>query len=734
MNDLLDLPGGMSFEVDRSHVGWLTFDQGDSPNVLSSDVLRGFDGLLAQLESRIANGQIHALGIRSANRDTFIAGADVREFAELESSAEARAASAEGQRIFRRLQRLRVPTVAVVDGTCLGGGTELILHCDHRIATDSPSTRIGLPEVRLGIIPGFGGTVRLPEVVGLQEALGMILEAKPVSAKKAHRIGLVDELVPPARLEKELDDFMTLVLSKRVPERERRASLSTRLLEGTAIGRKVVFAMAKKRTKAEAGEHYPAPLRAIDVLEASIGAHPDEAYANEAKAVGDLLISPTSQNLVRVFLLSQEAKRALPDEVMERAAKIRRGAVLGAGVMGGAIAELMAAKDVPVILKDIDRDALDSGLKHAASLLDKAVGAGVFSEEEAGLKLALITGALDYEDFDDVDLVIEAVVERMQVKQQVLREVEAHVTESTVLGTNTSSLSVTEMAGAVERSGRVIGIHFFNPVHKMPLVEIVRPESADEQAVATGIRFVLDMGKTPVVVADSAGFLVNRLLSPYLSEAGRLLAEGADVERIDGVLTEFGMPMGPLRLLDEIGFDIAEHAGEEMSSAFGERLAPADAVERLIESGRLGKKNGRGFYLYRDGKSTGVDSAAAELVRQRDAGSKGGSMTGRSATPTDEDIACRCLYLMVNEAAYALEDEVVKDPNMVDLAMIMGTGFPPFRGGLLRWADTEGVGAIRDRLQAYAESLGPRFTPAPLLERTADQNETFTNSPQTPVP
>ncbi len=609
----------------------------------------------------------------------------------------------------------------------------MILHCDHRLATDSSSTKIGLPEVRLGIIPGFGGTVRLPEVVGLQEALGMILKAKPIGAKKAHRIGLVDELIPPERLEKEVDDFMTLVLSKRVPERERSSSLKKRLLEGTGFGRKVMFAMARKRAKADAGEHYPAPLRAIDVLEASSGAHPDEAYANEAEAVGDLLVSSTSQNLVRVFLLSQEAKRALPGEAMERARKIERAAVLGAGVMGGAIAELMAANDVPVILKDIDQEALDSGLRHAASLLGKAAGAGVFSEEEAGLKLALITGTLDYEDFDGVDLVVEAVVERMPVKQQVLRETEAHVSEATVLGTNTSSLSVTEMARGVERSGRVIGIHFFNPVHKMPLVEVVRPKTADEQTVATGVQFVLDMGKTPVVVADSAGFLVNRLLSPYLSEAGRLLAEGADVERIDGVLTDFGMPMGPLRLLDEIGFDIAEHAGKEMSAAFGERLAPADAVDRLIESGRLGKKNGRGFYLYRDGESTGVDSAAADLVRAG-ASAADGTAPEHAGAPTDEDIERRCLYLMVNEAAYALEDEVVRDPNMVDLAMVMGTGFPPFRGGLLRWADTEGIGVIRDRLATYAESLGPRFTPAPLLERTADQDGTFTNSSQTSVP
>ncbi|MGI9037552.1 MAG: 3-hydroxyacyl-CoA dehydrogenase NAD-binding domain-containing protein [Gemmatimonadota bacterium] len=744
MNDVQRLDGGMSFEVDRSHVGWLTLDQPGPLNILSHTMLRSLDQLIAQLESRIANGQIHAIAIRSGKPGTFIAGADVREFVELESAAEARAASAEGQRIFRRLQRLRVPSVAVIDGTCLGGGTELVLHCDYRLATDRPSTKIGLPEVRLGIIPGFGGTVRLPAVVGLQEALGIILSGKPVGARKAARIGLVDRVIPLARLDRELDEFMTLVLSKRVPERQPESGLATKLLEGTAIGRKILFSMARKRTLKETGGHYPAPLKAIDVIEHAYGKHPDEAYKLEAKAVGELLTSPGSKNLVRVFLLSQQAKRALPDEIMERATEVRRAAVLGAGVMGGAIAELIASNDVPVVLKDIDQDALDSGMHHAADLLKKAAAARVFSEEEAGLKLALITATLDYEAFDNVDLVIEAVVERLHVKQQVLREVEAEVGPGTILGSNTSSLSVTAMAEAVDRPGRVIGLHFFNPVHKMPLVEIVRPATTDDEAAATGVKFVLDMGKTPVVVADKPGFLVNRLLSPYLSEAGRLFAEGVDVETIDRALTEFGMPMGPLRLLDEIGFDIAEHAGKEMGAAFGERLAPAPVMDRLIESGRLGKKNGRGFYLYKDGKATGVDPLVADVARGRSGPSapaargSGAGESGRDAPApakesrpskeSKEEIQRRCLYVMVNEAAFALEDEVVENADMVDLAMIMGTGFPPFRGGLLRWADDEGLAKIRDQLEAYSERFGPRFTPAPLLERLTDRNGMFTNS------
>ena len=716
--DLQVLDGGLTFDVDRSHVGWLTFDQPGPINVLSSTVLRSLDSLLAQLESRIANGHIHALVIRSGKPGSFIAGADVREFENLESETEARAASAEGQRIFRRLERLRVETIAVIDGTCLGGATELVLHCTHRIITDRPSSRIGLPEVRLGIIPGFGGTVKLPAVIGLQEALGMILSGKPVSARRARRLGLVDRVLQLHRLDRELEEFIELVLSKRAPEQRSSASISKRLLEGTGIGRKMLFSAARKRALKETGGMYPAPMIAIQVLESAVGAQADEAYRLEAEAVGKLLVSPESKSLVRVFLLSQQAKRALPDEVMRLARNVDKAAVIGAGVMGGAIAQMIVSHDVPVVLKDIDQGALDAGIKHAASLLRKAAGAGVFSPEEAGLKLALIEGTLEYEPLKEADLVIEAVVERLPIKQQVMREVEGVVSDLAVLGTNTSSLSVAAIGEALRVPERFIGIHFFNPVHKMPLVEVIRPGGADPAALATGLQFVLDMNKTPVVVADRPGFLVNRLLSPYLNEAGRILAEGSSVEQIDEVLRSFGMPMGPLRLLDEIGFDVADHAGREMGAAFGERLAPAPMLARLMDDGRLGKKNGRGFYLYHEGKSKGVDPGVARAAR-------GGSEPGRRVS--NEDIRRRLLYLMVNEASWALEEEVVDSADTVDLAMIMGTGFPPFRGGLLRWADDEGVSRIHEALTEFSSSVGRRFTPAPLLARMTAQNRTFTH-------
>jgi len=383
--------------------------------------------------------------------------------------------------------------------------------------------------------------------------------------------------------------------------------------------------------------------------------------------------------------------------------------------MGGAIAELVAANDIGTVLKDIDQGALDAGLRHAADLLRKATRARVFSEEEAGLKLARIDGRLDYDGFEEVDLAIEAVVERMMVKQQVFRDLEGVLDPEAVLATNTSSLSVTTMASGLERPERVVGLHFFNPVHKMPLVEVIQGELTGEAALATAFRFALGLGKTPVVVADRPGFLVNRLLGPYLNEAGHLLDEGVSVEAIDEALLDFGMPMGPCRLLDEIGFEVALHAGREMGAAFGARLSPPDVLDRMIEDGRLGRKNGRGFYLYENGKSTGIDPTLDSLFPHAAGGSSG------------DEIRSRCLWLMVNEAAWALEESVVDTGDRVDLAMIMGTGFPPFRGGLLRWADSEGLGQIVDGLARYEATLGTRFAPAPLLKGLVERDRTFTN-------
>ncbi len=706
----------VTLDVDTDQIGWLTFDQPDaSVNILASRSMEQLDRLLSAAESRIATGKLVAVVIRSGKPATFIAGADVREIAHIRDKVDARDKSREGQRIFRRLDMLRVPTIAAIDGACLGGGTELALACRHRVASDRGSTMIGLPETRLGLIPGFGGSVRLPRLVGIQNALDIILPGKSISSGRANRIGLVDRVIPHPRFDAGVRQFVRDVLSKRFEGEERTSTRRSRLLEGTSLGRRLLFRIARRRTLAETRGHYPAPLRAIDVIEKTIGKQIDKALEIEADALGELAASAESRNLVRVFLLSQATRKTLSAETMKKRRPVERVGVLGAGVMGGAIAELVASRDVPVLLKDIDQQALDAGLHHASDLLQKASRKKVFTAEEASLKFALIQGSLSYDGLADADLVIEAVVERMPVKQQVLRETEQAVDKAPVFATNTSSLSVTELASAAEHPERVIGLHFFNPVHKMPLVEVVRTELSSDAALATGFGFVLDMEKTPVLVADRPGFLVNRLLAPYLNEVGYLLEEGATVGAIDQAIVQFGMPMGPCRLLDEIGFDVAEHVSREMVKAFGERMRPSGVLGRLREEGRLGRKNGRGFYRYEKDRARGVDPAVEKALKR-----------APGSPPAADEIRERCLYLMVNEAAHALSDQVVREADDVDIAMIMGTGFPPFRGGLLRWADGQGLEEITDRLAGFAGRLGARFLPAPSLRAKVAEGARFT--------
>lgn len=705
----------ITLDIDSDKIAWLTFDLPESKvNLLSSGVMKLLDRRISELESRIATGHPVAIVIRSRKPGSFIAGADVGEIAGIDDASDGRDKAAEGQRIFRRLDRLTVPTIAAIDGLCLGGGTELALACKWRLASDRPSTRIGLPEIRLGIIPGFGGSVRLPRVIGIQRALRMILTGTPVSAGKAERWGLVDRVFAADDFEKHVARFAMDVVLKQVKRRERQVSFRDRLLEGTGPGRKVLFSGARRQAAKESGGHYPAPLAAIDVIEETIDLAIDEALPKEAAALGRMAATPVSKNLVRLFLLGQEAKKAIGSEALEQARAVEKAAVLGAGVMGGGIAELIAANDTAVVLKDIDQDALDLGLHHANDLLQKAGDKGMFAQEEVGLKFALIHGTLEYEGFDDVDLAIEAVVERMPVKQSVLREAESVLPHHAVFATNTSSLSVTELAGAAAKPFRVVGMHFFNPVHRMPLVEIVRTESSSDEAVATAFRFASDLGKTPVLVADRPGFLVNRLLAPYLNEAGFLLEDGAGVQEIDDALADFGMPMGPCRLLDEVGFDVAEHVAREMERVFGERMRPSPVVGLLKGEGRLGKKNGRGFYTYARGKQGTVDREVTRAL-----GSGRGSVG-------EQEILDRTLLLLVNEAMHALAEEVVGSPGELDLAMVLGTGFPPFRGGLLQWADTLGPETVLERLTAFHEKHGSRFEPAPRLIELAKTGGSFT--------
>jgi 3-hydroxyacyl-CoA dehydrogenase/enoyl-CoA hydratase/3-hydroxybutyryl-CoA epimerase len=705
-----------TLQIGDQGIGWLSFDDPERKlNVLTAAVMRRLAELIAEADRLVAARQLRALVVWSGKPDSFIAGADVEAIGALRDAAQAESLVRSGQDIYLSVERLGVPTIAAIHGICLGGGTELSLACRYRVASDSPKTRIGLPEVQLGILPAWGGTTRLPRLVGLQAALPILLTGEPVSASKARRIGLVDEVLPAAGFRDRVTQLARAIADGVRPPRAKRGLLQ-RVVDDTPPGRALALAAAKKSVQSKTGGHYPAPFRILDVLREGLSSPLPKALALEARAAAELITSDVSKNLIHVFHLRERAKKDAVPGVAPR--PVRAVAVLGAGVMGGGIAQLLAYKGIRVRMKDVRHEAVQGGLKHARELFDDAVTRRKMTRREGDQAMELISGGLEYHGIAEADLVIEAVVEKLEVKRTVLREVEEKVRADCVLATNTSSLSVDAMAEALERPQELVGMHFFNPVHRMPLVEVVRGARSSDAAVATVYRLALDLGKVPVVVADGAGFVVNRILGPYLNEAGWLLSDGADIEAIDGAALEFGMPMGPIRLLDEVGLDIARHAGSTLYQAFGERMLPSPPLQTLSGTKRLGKKNASGFYKYEGGKEKGVDETVyQDLVGALPSGQKDG--------PDGDEIRRRLVLVMVNEAARILSDRIVRHAGDVDLAMIMGTGFPPFRGGLLRFADSLGIASVTSGLEELAARVGPRFEPAPIVRELADKQRGF---------
>ncbi len=718
-----------TFEIDADGIGWIVFDDPERPvNVLTEAVMLRFGETLDEARAAAREGRITAVVIRSGKPDSFIAGADIEAISGVEDPRVAEKQVRVGQGIYDDVASLPVPTVAAIHGFCVGGGVEMSLACDHRVLTDAKKTTMSLPEVQLGILPAWGGTTRLPRLVGLQAALDMLLTGKKVGAKKARRIGLASEVVPAGGLEVGVRAFLGS-LGRTDGRRRTKRSLVTRVLDDTPPGRMLVVRAARKKVLATTGGNYPAPLRILDVVADHATGSIEASLAAEARAAAELLVSPVCKNLVHVFHMREAARKgtglergAAAEAAAVEPAPVHRIGVLGAGVMGGGIAQLAAARGIPAYMKDIQHDAVTGGLQHARDLFEKRVKRRRLTRREADQAMERITGGLDEHGLSGADLVVEAIVEKMGVKKAVLRDTEDHVRDDCVLATNTSSLSVTEMAGALRFPERFCGMHFFNPVDRMPLVEVIRAPATSDRTVATVYRLAVSLGKVPVVVGDGPGFLVNRILGPYLNEAGYLLEDVGSVEEIDRVARAFGMPMGPLRLVDEVGIDVSGHAGASLHEGLGERLAPAPLLLKLGETGRLGRKGGLGFYRYEGGKEKGVDPDVYGLL-----GVSRSERSGDAQTRDEQErlIRRRLVFSMINEAARILDDGIVTAAQDVDLAMIMGTGFPPFRGGLLRFADTLHPRGVLDRIRVLHESYGPRFEPAPLLVRLASEDRTF---------
>jgi 3-hydroxyacyl-CoA dehydrogenase/enoyl-CoA hydratase/3-hydroxybutyryl-CoA epimerase len=684
-------------------------------NVFSRQVLADLDGAL---DAVAAETSIRALVVRSAKPAGFLAGADLHEFTSVRTPEDAMALSALGQRLFDKVTDLRVPVIAVIHGPCLGGGLEFALACDYRLVLDQPGTLIGLPEIELGLLPGWGGTQRLPRVVGLERALHVILAGRRLGARDALRWGLADVLGTAGQQEvPEAGRLLQRALAegKRPKTHLPLRTWRQRLLESNFLGRRVIFAGAERILKRRVPDDMPAPREALEAVRVGLAQGLAAGLTREREATGRLAVTPACRNLVGLFFAREKARK-LPAEARRAAQeRIRRVGIVGAGTMGAGIAQLAALRGHEVVLQEVDEGALGAGILKINVLFAKAVERRLISEEDLRQRLSAVKGTLTWDGFADVDLVIEAALEDLEVKRGVFRELEKRTRPSAILATNTSSLLVRQLQEGLAHPGRVAGLHFFNPVHKMPLVEVARAPATDAATVELLAHWAIVLGKTPVVVQDSPGFVVNRVLMPYLNEAVLLVAEGMDVEEVDRVMVRFGMPMGPLELLDQVGLDVAAHIARSVRPAFGDRFAPNPAFEQMAEHGWLGQKSKWGFYRYQ-GKRRTVNEAAVLVLRE-----------GAAAGPAVEPAAARdrMVLSMVNEAAACLGEGLADGAEAIDLAMVLGTGWAPHRGGPLHYADDRGSGDVARTLTGLAQRLGPRFEPCPELRQHADTGQRF---------
>jgi 3-hydroxyacyl-CoA dehydrogenase/enoyl-CoA hydratase/3-hydroxybutyryl-CoA epimerase len=653
---------------------------------------------------------------RSAKPSGFIVGADVHEIRRLKSEDEVRSVLAAGQQLFDRVERLPFPTVAAIHGPCLGGGLEFALACRHRIARDDDQTKLGLPEVQLGLIPGWGGTQRLPRRVGLRQALRMILEGATLSTKKAVSAGLVDAAAPAGEFEAAVERFIEDLLAGRSVKRPGRG-IAGALLDGTRAGRAIVFSTVRKRI-AKRADHYPALPAALRAIQAGYRGSPEDGFAAERNEFVQVVFTPTSRNLIDLFLQRERARKPSTWVASGTSpAPVRKAAVIGAGTMGAGIAQLLAFNGIPVVLKDINDEIVASGMRKIESLTNDGVTKRALSRGAADELLARITATSDWNALAGADVAIEAVVEREDVKRDVFRQLAERLGPGAVLASNTSALSITRLGDATPHPGRVAGLHFFNPVHKMHLVEVVRGKSTDDATIATLVEVVRKLGKAPVVVADSPGFLVNRVLFPYLDEAVRLVIEGLPAEEVDRAAVRFGMPVGPLELLDQIGIDIAADVAKTFAALVSDAgPVPARFVE-MVKDGALGKKAGRGFYEYAGGdRGKPTRWGMTENPHSNRPDDSKGELSG---------VQKRLIYPMINEAAQCLEAGVVSEPWVVDFAMVLGAGFAPFRGGPLHMADALGVEIVVRELESLRSGHGARFEPAALLRSKAKERQGF---------
>ena len=696
----------------------------DLPGEPVNKVTAGLRAEFTEVFERVAaDPTVKGVVLATGKPDTWLAGADIDEFLALRTAAEGEALSREGQVLLARLEAMKVPVVAAIHGACLGGGLETALACRYRIASDHPKTVLALPEVQLGLVPGAGGTQRLPKLIGLQRGLDMILTSRNVRAKKAFQMGLVDELVHPAiLLEVAIDRARKLAAGLiNVQHAPKDRGATGRLLEDNPLGRALVFRKAREGVMAKTHGNYPAPLAALAAVQAGYDKGSAAGYEEEARAFGEMTVSDVSKELVFLFFATTALKKdpgvKHPGEIAAR--PVHALGIIGAGFMGAGIASVAAQQGTLVRLKDTDPTRVGKGIAAVSEILRERLKKKQVTRIQYDDQLSLVGGTTTYAGFGRLDLVIEAVFEDLALKHRVLREAEPLLRPDAIYASNTSTIPIARIAEAAARPNRVLGMHFFSPVHKMPLLEVIVTPATDDDATVAAVAYGKVLGKTVIVVNDSPGFFTTRTLSAYMNEAGRLLDEGATIESVDKALLDFGFPVGPVTLFDEVGIDVGGKVGVVMSEAFGVRMAPSESLRRVVESGRTGRKGRAGFYVYdKEGEKGAVDATVYELFPHG---------AGRREIEPAE-IQERCVLAMVNEAARCLDEGVIRSPRDGDVGAVFGIGFPPFRGGPFRYVDSTGASAIVSQLEQLNGRFPGRFSPAEvLLDNARGQRRFYTS-------
>jgi len=719
-----------NLDVADNGIGWLSINViGETQNTLKAEFVKDFDRVFKQIKE---NQSIKALVIISGKSNGFIAGADISMLQELTTEESIVQLSQSGHQVFNQIEALTLPVVVAIHGVCLGGGLELAMAGSYRICTDHSSTKLGLPEVQLGLLPGGGGTQRLPRLIGIANALDLMLTGKQLNAKRAKKIGLVDEVVAVANLKKAAENIALKfvgkekkIISKLKYKFNPSALLSSvelqkLVLETTSFGRQIIFDKALQSVNRKTKGNYPSPAKIIQCVQAGMEQGFDKGLEIEAKLFAELVVSPEAKQLINLFFASTELKKETGVKKTVEIKNINRIGVLGGGLMGAGIAFVTADKaNKKVRIKDQNEQGVNHALKYCWEIYRNKIKRKHININDASKRFSLITGTTSYLGFKRCDLVIEAVFENLQLKQQMLSDIEKMSQGHAIFASNTSSIPITEIAKKSKFPHQVIGLHYFSPVEKMPLLEIVVTKKTSAEVIATCVEFGKQQGKTVIVVNDGAGFYTSRVLAPYINEAAHILAEGVAIDQIDIALTNAGFPVGPITLLDEVGIDVGTKIAPILAKTFGVRMLPPKLFEKLIKDNRLGKKNKRGFYNYstkntlNKGKRE-VDESLYHLL----------NITPTCLMPAKE-IVTRCLLQMVNESVLCLQEGIISCPRDGDIGSIFGLGFPPFLGGPFRYVDSQGVGKIIDQLKQLEKQFGERFSPASLLIEMEKNKKSF---------